>query len=277
MTRRPFDKAQGAASGTKGRLRVLLVRPAGQADALVERLQAMGIDPVVVPAVAILPPVSWDSADGALRALARYAWVLFTSANGVRMFFERRQALGAGDPLPPTVRWAAIGPGTAAALDGCGVTGAWLPSRYLGETAGDELPVARGQRVLRVRGDAASPVPTQRLRARGAVVDEVVVYRTIEAPPESETLLRRAWAEGIDAVVFTSASTVRGFAQLAQRAGIDDDIGSVMTIAIGPVTAEAMASMKWDVDAVAPQYSIEGILEVLEERRATLAAGHATP
>src|SRR5574341_768619 len=83
------------------RLRVLLVRPAGQADALAERLQAMGIDPVVVPAVAILPPASWDGADGALRALAQYAWVVFTSANGVRMFFERRQALQVADPLSP--------------------------------------------------------------------------------------------------------------------------------------------------------------------------------
>jgi len=258
------------------RFRVLLVRPAGQADELAGRLRAMGIDPVVVPAVAILPPASWDAVDAALRALDRYAWVVFTSANGVRMFFERRHALGLAGPVPPVVRWAAIGPGTAAALAGCGIHGVWVPSRYMGAAAGDELPAAVGHRVLRVRGEMASAAVTTRLRARGVSVDEVVAYRTVEAPAESAPLLRRAWTEGIDAVVFTSASTVRGFATLAQRVGIDDDIGSVMTIAIGPVTAEAMAAMTWDVDAVAPEHSIDGILQVLDERRTTRAAGYTT-
>jgi len=257
------------------RPRVLLIRPAGQAEPLAGRLQAIGIDPVVVPAVAVLPPESWDSVDEALGRLARYAWVLFTSANGVRMFFERGQARGRTMVVPP-VQWAAIGPGTAAALAHHGIRGAWLPSRYLGETVGDELPAAPGQRVLRVRGETASPAATTRLRERGIAVDEVVVYRVVEAPPESEALLRRAWTEGIDAIVFTSASTVRGFAHLAAQTGIADDVGSVTTIAIGPVTAEAMTALGWEVHAVASQHSVDGLITVIEERRTAIAADHAT-
>ena len=257
------------------RPRVLIIRPAGQADLLAARLENIGIEPVVVPAVAVLPPVSWDGVDEALARLGQYAWVLFTSANGVRMFFDRGRTRG-GVVGPPTLRWAAIGPGTAAALEEVGIGRPWLPSRYLGESVGDELPANQGQDVLRVRGETASPVATTRLRARGVSVDEVVAYSIVEAPRGSEPLLRRAWTRGIDAIVFTSASTVRGFAHLAERAGIADDVTSVTTFAIGPVTAEAMTALGWEVHGVALQHSVDGLVSLIEERRATIAADHAT-
>ena len=256
--------------------RVLVLRPVDHAGALATRLRAIGMEPVVVPAVAIHPPAAWDGVDAALGQLALYPWVLFTSASGVDTFFARRRALGVTDALPATVRWAAIGPGTAAALAGVGVSDPWVPSRYLGEAAGDELPASPGQRVLRIRGEVASPVATVRLRARGLVVDEVVAYRTVEGPQESDGPLQQAWDEGIDAVVFTSASTVRGFARLAQRVHIDDALGGVLIVAIGPVTADAVRGMGWQVDVVAPRYSVDGIIEAIDERRASLAAGYTT-
>src|SRR2546428_13891358 len=154
------------------------------------------------------------------------------------MFFARRRAEEIAGSLPAARRWAGSGRGTAAALLAEGVDDPWVPSRYLGETAGTELPASPGQRVLRICGETASPVATVRLRGRGIAVDEVVAYRTVEAPPESDSLLRHAWSEGIDAVVFTSASTVRGFTRLAQRARIDDMIGGVVTVATGPGRAE---------------------------------------
>jgi uroporphyrinogen III methyltransferase / synthase len=255
--------------------RVLIIRPAGQADLLATRLESIGMEPVVVPAVAVLPPASWDGVDVALARLGQYAWILFTSANGVRMFFDRGRTRG-GVPGSPTLRWAAIGPGTAAALAEVGIRGSWLPSRYLGESVGDELPVSRGQRVLRVQGETASPAATTRLRARGISVDEVVAYRIVEAPPESEARLRDAWTQGIDAIVFTSASTVRGFAYLAERVGIADDVSSVTTFAIGPVTAEAMTALGWEVHGIALQHSLDGLVALIEERRASIAADNAT-
>src|SRR3989475_11357398 len=255
--------------------RVLVLRPVDHAGVLAARLQTIGMDPVVVPAVAIHPPVSWEDVDAALGRLASYDWVLFTSASGVCMFFARRRAQEIAGSLPAAARWAAIGPGTAAALVAEGVPDPWVPSRYLGEAAGNELPASPGQRVLRICGETASPVATVRLRGRGIVVDEVVAYRTVEAPPESDSLLRHAWSEGIDAVVFTSASTVRGFVRLAQRVRIDDKIGGVLIVAIGPERGGAVREMGWEVDAVAPQHSGDGIIRAMEERRTALA-GHAT-
>src|SRR3989442_5179016 len=257
------------------RPRVLITGPAGKEDFLAARLETMGYDRVGLGSVACSPPVSWDGVDEAVARQGQYGWVLFTSAHGVRMFFDRGRTRG-GVVGPRTLRWAAIGPGTAAALEEVGIGGPWLPSRYLGESVGDELPASQGQHVLRVRGETASPVATTRLRARGVSVDEVVAYSIVEAPRGSEALLRQAWTRGIDAIVFTSASTVRGFAHLAERAGIADDVTSVTTFAIGPVTAEAMTALGWEVHGVARQHSVDGLVSLIEERRATIAADHAT-
>src|SRR5256712_12269623 len=95
--------------------RVLVLRPADQAGALAARLQTIGMDPVVIPAVAIHPPASWEDVDAALGRLASYDWVLFTSASGVCMFFARRRAPAIAGSLPAAARWAVVGTGAAGA------------------------------------------------------------------------------------------------------------------------------------------------------------------
>src|SRR3989442_4971055 len=119
--------------------RVLVLRPADHAEVLAARLQTIGMDPVVVSAVAIHPPASWEEVDAALGRLASYDWVLFTSASGVCMFFARRRAQEIAGSLPAAARWAAIGPGTAAALVAEGVPGPWVPSQYRSEEHTSEL------------------------------------------------------------------------------------------------------------------------------------------
>ena len=99
-----------------------------------------------------------------------------------------------------------------------------------------ELPVVAGARVLVVRGDLADQELAKALRARGGEVDDVVGYRTREAPVSSRPLLRRALADGpIDAVVFTSGSTVRGLVALARAESLD--IAAIPSVCIGPETA----------------------------------------
>jgi uroporphyrinogen-III synthase len=103
--------------------------------------------------------------------------------------------------------------------------------------------------VLLVRGDLADAELADALRARGAEVDDLVAYRTREAPEASRALLRRALADGpIDAVVFTSGSTVRGLVALARVAGFD--VASIPSVCIGPETAQAADDAGFAVMAV---------------------------
>lgn len=245
--------------------RVLITRPREHAERLAARLRALDIEPVIVPAVSFEPPATYNPVDDAVRGLDRYQWVLFTSRTGARVFFERVAA--AGRTLPTQIRWAAVGPGTAEALRDHGIGKVWTPSRYLSETVGVELPAKPGDHVLRVRAETASPLPAERLRARGVVVDEVVAYRTVEAPPESSRRLKEALAGGLDGVIFTSASTVRGFAQLVRTARVDRQIERLAFIAIGPVTADALRALGWPVHLVADEHSVDGIVELFQGRQ----------
>lgn len=249
--------------------RYIVTRPAGHAAALSKALRAAGIEPVEVPAVTITDPESWGPLDAALHQMPEYDWVLLTSRSGVDVLFDRA---GPAFDWPVTLRWAVIGSGTAESLRARGIGDIWMPSRFLGEAIAGEMPAASGARVLRVRAEQASAVPTAGLRARGVEVTDVIVYRTAGAPPGSREALARAWTLGVEGVIFTSASTVRGFLDLLAETGLRAEVGRVRLVAIGPVTAAALRAEGLVPHAIASEHSVRGIVEVLTEGRDLHAA-----
>ncbi|HEV8353440.1 MAG TPA: uroporphyrinogen-III synthase [bacterium] len=246
--------------------RFLLTRPADQCAALADALRRAGVEPVIVPAIAIRPPRSYAALDRVLVELHRYDWVLFTSANAVRALHDRLVAASVLGTIPTTVAWAAVGPSTAGALAALGISAVWTPPDALGLRAAADLPAAGGARVLWVRGDRASAPLAQRLRERGLIVDDVVAYRTVEAPNESTVLLAAAWRDGLDGVVLASASAARGFATLARAAGIGSPAPGFVVVAIGPVTAGAAREAGWPAQLVARQHTNAGIVHIIAER-----------
>ena len=147
--------------------------------------------------------------------------------------------------------WAAIGPATKRVLEHEGIEVRFTPSQASGRTIAVELPVAAGDRVLIIRGDLAGEGLAVALRARGTEVDDVVAYRTHEAPDGSRALLRQAVDGGpIAAVVFGSGSTVRGLVTLGRADSID--VTSIPSICIGPETANAARAAGFRILGVAP-------------------------
>jgi hydroxymethylbilane synthase len=228
--------------------RILVTRAAEQADELVSALRDAALDPVSVPTIAVefeLPRGDLDAAAGVLHT---YAWVVITSANGARAILKAAERilteLGA-----PT--WAAIGPATRRVLDREGMEVQFQPSQSSGIAMAAELPVGAGDRVLVVRGDLADAELAIALRARGVEVDDVVAYRTREAPDGSRVLLRRALSEGpIAAVAFTSGSTVRGLVALGHDESID--VLAMPCVCIGPETAEDARAAGFRILTVSP-------------------------
>jgi hydroxymethylbilane synthase len=216
-----------------GRPRVMVTRAAGDNAALSGRFRAASVDTVAVPAIAIEPAATADL-ESAARDLSRWDWVVVTSANGARAVLAALAAAGAVTRGP---RWAAVGPATRRAVETGGVGVDFEPARRSAAGLAAELPVRPGDRVLLVRGDLADDRLPDALRERGAVVDDLVAYRTREAPTASRRLLRQAVAAGpLDAIVFASGSAVRGLVALADAAGVTD-IGRVPAVCLGPETA----------------------------------------
>jgi hydroxymethylbilane synthase len=238
----------GRTGGRPSARRVLVTRAADQAAELVSALLDAGLDPVPVPAIAIEFEPPRGDLDAAAGLLPTYRWVVITSANGARAILKaaERTLTELGAPS-----WAAIGPVTRRVLEHEGIDVELQPSQSSGIAMAAELPIDTGDRVLVVRGDLADDELAVALRARGAEVDDVIGYRTREAPASSRGLLRTATADGpIVAAVFTSGSTVRGLLSLGQAESID--VRSFPAVCIGPETADDARTAGFRILAVAP-------------------------
>jgi hydroxymethylbilane synthase len=228
--------------------RVLVTRAADQAGELVSALRGVGLDPIEVPAIAIEFAPPRGDLDAAAGLLQTYRWVVITSANGARAI------LGAAERILTELgapSWAAIGPATRRVLEHEGIEVAFQPSQSSGIAMAVELPVVAGDGILVVRGDLADEELAIALRARGAEVDDVIAYRTREAPESSRALLRSATADGsIAAVAFTSGSTVRGLVSLGRAESID--VLSMPAVCIGPETADEARAAGFQILAISP-------------------------
>ena len=168
-----------------------MTRARDQADGLMQALRAAALEPVLVPAIEIAPAHDVAALERAAGRSATYRWLVATSANGVEALIS---AAGRTDSSPVTASWAVIGTATEAALARSGRRAAFLPSAPTAASLAAELPLQPRDRVLVVRGELATDALARSLAARGADVEDVVAYRTVEAPMGSRELLRAALA-----------------------------------------------------------------------------------
>lgn len=233
--------------------RIAVTRPREQGAALAAALERLGATVALVPLVEIVPADDSTELDHAVRKLARYDWVVFTSVNGVAAVRGRLQA----PELLGEVRVAAVGPATAAAVSELGVEPAFVPEEYRGAALADGLSALDGRRVLLPQGDLASPLLAEELRDQGAIVDAVVAYRTAARRPSDEELRD---LERTDAIVLASGSAARSLAPLAAES---DAIGERFLVCIGPRTATVARETGLRVGLVADEASADGIIQAL--------------
>jgi uroporphyrinogen-III synthase len=157
------------------------------------------------------------------------------------------------------VRIAAIGPATAQALARRSIQPDLVPDVYTAEgvlAAFDALGSIAGQRFLLARADIARKTLAVGLQERGALVTEIPAYRTV--PVE-----KGPYPPKVDIITFTSSSTVQGYVNCLGNNSPAEVLASSQVVCIGPITANTARELGVPVSAVAENYTINGILDVL--------------
>jgi uroporphyrinogen-III synthase len=264
------SSATGPAEATREKLplagrRIAITRPREHAADLASRLEALGAQVTALPAIAIEPVDDPSLLDVALTELATYDWIVFTSANGVHAFERRLQANALEWTARQRARVAAIGPATAAALQAQGITADLVPTEYIAEQLVDALGNVAGQRILLPRADIARETLRDELRLRGADVNEIAAYRTVAQPLAPELLERVLRTERVDAITFTSSSTVRSLIESLRSSDYDPQqtLIGITLACIGPITAATLRECGLEPGLVAQEYTIAGLVAAL--------------
>jgi len=259
------ERPERTTLGGKGPLfekRVLVTRAAHQAGAFAAELAARGALPSIAPAIAIGPPDDDRDALDAIDEIGSYAWVAFTSRNGVDAFFERFASPADGARALGGVKVAAIGGKTAQRLSHFGVRADLVPEIFVGEEIARAL-VERtqpGDGVVIFRAQEARDVLPRMLEDAGRRARAVAAYKTTFAHDDGFA----AKVAAADVLTFASASSVRGFVALLGGEGAARNAARGKTIAcVGPVVARAAEEAGLTVDVVGRPYTTAGLIEAL--------------
>jgi uroporphyrinogen III methyltransferase/synthase len=239
---------------------IVVTRAAHQAEELAAPLRALGATVILLPLVAIAPPLDPARLREAALGANQYDWIVFTSANAVEAF-----ASNLNSAADVRARIAAIGSATRVAAENRDFRVTLMPQRYVAESlieafASEELT---GRRVLIPRAAIARDVVPDALRNRGAHVDIVEAYRNI-IPPEAALAAADTFREPFpEWVLFASSSAVDHFLTLCSP----QTLARVSIATIGPITSATVREYGLTVRAEARPHTVRGLVE-------TVAAAH---
>lgn len=244
---------------------IVVTRAREQASGLAARLEALGAEVVQFPTIRIRPLEDTRPLDNAVARLGEYDWVIFTSVNGVRFFWDSLRRHGLDARALGGTRLVAIGPATADALEGHGLFADIVPDRYVAEGVVEALAREKdlsSSSFLLPRASKAREVLPDALKAAGARVDVVACYETVpEDAPKAEILDRLSRGD-IDCVTFGSSSTVENFLSLVPAETLKAH-PEVLLAAIGPVTAATLEKHGLKAGLQPENFSIPHLVDAL--------------
>lgn len=245
--------------------RILVTRSREQASVLSEKLENLGAEAWEYPTIKIKEPDDLSALDKSVANAGMYNWIIFTSVNGVKAFFQRLRAQKLDIRSLKEAKICAIGPKTAEALEERGLLVDVMPEVFRAEAVLDALRgrIQSGDKILLPRADLARQVLVDSLQKLGAQVDEVVAYQTVLADAaDTQLLLEKLQAGEIHVLTFTSSSTVTNFLQLLGEHR--QLLQGILVACIGPITAETAKKNGLSVDICAEQYTIDGLVEGIQ-------------
>lgn len=254
--------------------KIVLLTRASEANAgLATLFEQFGARTVSLPMIEIADPDSWNACDEAIINLRQFNGILFTSKNAVEKFLSRINTINPDAKTILANRLIyAIGEKTETALEEAGIPVTMTPEVYSAEDLAKQFrpKEVAGKQFLFPKSNIAREILPNALRAMDAVVDEVVVYKTISPNQNDLDGIRNAIAGGgIDVVTFFSPSSVRNFVQIMGKKCAENTLIAV----IGQTTAGAARDLGMPVHLVAKQSTEESLVETIAEYFANRSNG----
>lgn len=244
---------------------ILVTRAREQASDLVAKLASLGANCIELPSIRIVPPADYGPMDKAIENLDPYEWLIFTSVNGVKYFFDRLFEKGLDVRALHKMHTACIGPATAEKLLGYGIKCDVLPKSYYAESVVEAFQNLdmKGKKVLLPRALEARTILPDSLREMGAQVDEVPAYRTLAVEGQEAFLLPLLEDGSVDLVTFTSSSTVKNFKALIPDERFHELTAPLSFASIGPITSETARNLGFSINLEAEEFTIPGLVEAI--------------
>ena len=245
--------------------RIVVTRARQQASDLVRRLSDLGAECLEFPTIKVVSADNPVPLDDAVKNISDYDWIIFTSVNGVKFFFDHLFGTDKDVRALNHLHTAAIGPATAEKLFEYGLKSDIIPQNYRAEAVVDAFRKIKleGKKILLPRAKEARPVLPVELRKMGAEVDEVTAYLTENVRGNADQLLERLEAKTIDLITFTSSSTVQNFKDLLPPDKFKQLIKGITIASIGPITTETAIESGFEVLITAKSFTIPGLCEAV--------------
>jgi uroporphyrinogen III methyltransferase/synthase len=250
--------------------KIVVTRSRDQAFELSDHLKSLGAETALLPTIEIVPPESDEAILKVIGNIRDYDLIVFTSPNGARAFFHYLDGENLDGRSLGGIDVAAMGPGTARALQEFAILADIMPEQYIAEALAEEIIEAyggdlSGKRVLLFRAEGARKALPDMLTDAGADVDDVSAYRAVCPDISKEEMVEAL--EGADIVTFTSGSTAVNFRELVERHGIlkEDGFELPPAASIGPMTTEVAegAGLKVAVEAI--DHTVFGLVGTILE------------
>ena len=249
---------------------VVVTRAREQASDSAALLAEQGANVIQFPTIDISPLADYSEVHAAIRNLASYQAVIFTSVNGVRHFWRQLEVLGLDSRALCGLKVAAIGPATADALRACGISPDFIPDKYVAESVAEGMLTIcgndmAGMRILLPRAKVARDVLPETLSAACAQVDVLPVYETLPSEARRDEVLSMLDSGEIHCITFGSSSTVTNFLSLIPAETLKK-YPAVKLACIGPVTAATLEKAGFACDIQPGDYTIPGLVRELVEK-----------
>lgn len=251
--------------------RIAVTRAREQGSELAARLSALGAEVIELPLISISKEIDRQTLADALTEFGSYDWIVFTSANGVRFFFEEFHRLFDDIRALGMVRFACVGEATAKAIAAEHIRVECQPKTATADALADEL-IATGSldsaKLLVVTGNLNRDTLTKKLEAARAIVDQLQVYKTEKTDLREDAAAADFRARGADAILFASSSAVQSFVDQAGALKLAKDARRPLAGSIGPQTSETMKKSGLPIDFEAKSPSLDALIDALVKKLA---------